>query len=162
MCPFCNKVLYFRTFTDHSSSPRPPLPLLLILSYCSEKQKQVTGKFYKQKQSAVHVGWNLQKPTKQGRNDTKILSHHPYVYLETFKGENLREFRSLVAIHESLGGMASFGAAQASNPRKFFSQKSFFTNSRKFSRSKVSRYMVSCAILPTTHTTQLSTCTLAY
>ena len=37
-------------------------------------------------------------------------------------------------------GVASFGTAKASNPRKFSLRK--FTNSQKFSPSKVSRYMV--------------------
>ena len=68
------------------------------------------------------------------------------VQRETFEGENFRKFRGFVAIHESflcdIWDVAFFGAAKASNPRNIFSTKIvFFTNSRKFSPSKVSCYI---------------------
>ena len=39
-------------------------------------------------------------------------------------------------------GVAFFGVAKVSNPRKFSPRKLYFTNLRKFSPSKVSRYTV--------------------
>ena len=62
--------------------------------------------------------------------------------------ENLRgrKFSRFVAIRESflceIWGLAFFGAAKASNPRKFSPQNRIFTNSQKFSPSKVSRCTV--------------------
>ena len=47
-----------------------------------------------------------------------------------FEGENFCELRSFVAVHESflreIWGVASFGVAKTSNPRKFYPQKSYF------------------------------------
>ena len=67
-----------------------------------------------------------------------------------FRGRKLCEFRVFVTIREvfsvKFGGVASFGAAKASNLQKFSPQKLYFlTNLRKFSPSKVSRYTVSYA-----------------
>ena len=70
------------------------------------------------------------------------------VQWETFEGENFCEFRSFVAIRESFlceiweRGVLWHGTSEQS--AKVFSVKIiFFTNSRNFSPSKVSRYMVS-------------------
>ena len=47
-----------------------------------------------------------------------------------FEGENFREFRGFVAVRTSflreILGVASFGVAKTSNPRKFYPQKSYF------------------------------------
>ena len=47
-----------------------------------------------------------------------------------FEGENFCEFHGFVAVHESflreIWGVASFGTAKMSNPRKFYPQKSYF------------------------------------
>ena len=68
-----------------------------------------------------------------------------YRIVGNFRGS---EFRSFVAICEKIFHkiwiMASFGLAKASNPweSSFLRKIVFFTNSWKFSPSKVSRYMV--------------------
>ena len=60
--------------------------------------------------------------------------------------ENFHEFHGFVSIHKSflreIWGVAFFGVAKASNPRKFSPRKLYFTNLRKFSPSKVSHYTV--------------------
>ena len=83
---------------------------------------------------------------------------------ETFEGENFCEFRSFVTIRESLlheiwGRGILWCAARVSNPRKFSPQKSyFFTNLRKFSPLKVSRYTVDlCCIFCVVSVQQLVT-----
>ena len=59
------------------------------------------------------------------------MQMNDYRIAETFEGENFREFRGFVAIHESflreIWGMVSFGAAKASNPWKFSLWKTYFS-----------------------------------
>ena len=55
--------------------------------------------------------------------------------ISRFCGYSLKFFRKIL-------GSGVLGATQASNPRNFSAKIVFFTNSRKFSPSKVSRYMV--------------------
>ena len=62
-------------------------------------------------------------------------------------GENFREFRSFVAIHESflckIWGCGVLWCGTSEQSVKVFSMKIiFFTNLRKFSPLRVSRYMV--------------------
>ena len=67
----------------------------------------------------------------------------------TFEGENFREFRGFVAIRESflreIWGCVVLWRGTSEQSAKVFSTKIvFFTNSRKFSPSKVSR----CTVRP--------------
>ena len=65
-------------------------------------------------------------------NTDYILSTVPR---ETFEGENFREFRGFVAICKSflrkIWGVASFGTAKESNPRKFSPWKLYFSPIRE-------------------------------
>ena len=56
-------------------------------------------------------------------NYIKRCTYYNYHIAETFEGENFRKFYGFVTVHKSflrkIWAVASFGAAKASNPRKF-------------------------------------------
>ena len=76
----------------------------------------------------------------QGVQSGIEVCYHPYnsdviVQQETFEGENFRKFRNLWLFVEvffaKFWGMASFGTAKVSNPRKFSLRKSYFSPIRE-------------------------------
>ena len=61
---------------------------------------------------------------------------------ETFEGETFTNFAVFVAFHEILGHGILWCGKSEQSAKVFTAKIIFFTNSRKFSPLKVSRYMV--------------------